>query len=312
MSSMTSTLHPVADAAIPESSAVRQPAPESTPSQTSPSQTSPSGAQPVASRPAAPAEVTGGLATIDQLLRDRDAILARIRDDEKLVDLARVMLIAIAVTSAVFGAAIGTYRGGIQIFYAAVKFPLLMLLTAAICAPSLTAFNAALDRPSSLRRDLALVLTALALGGLLLVAQAPLILLASSMTFSYHSVILLTFGCCALAGLGSLMTLSRGVRATFEARHRSAVLTLVVVFCVVGAQLAWTLRPYVVRPRTPDVPFVRNIEGSLLESVGTSIDSARGIYTRDAAPLPGEELPEYPPSDEVLYEFRLRGAGGDR
>ena len=240
-------------------------------------------------RPVAPLSVATGLAAIDQLLRDRDAILARIRDDIQLADLARVMLIAIAVSSAVFGAAIGTYRGGLQIVYAAIKFPLLMLLTAAICAPSLSAFNAALDRPSSLRRDLALVLTSLAMGGLLLIAQAPLILLASSMNFSYHTVILMTFGCCALAGLGSLLTLSKGVRATFQPRHKSAVLALLMVFCVVGAQLAWTLRPYVVRPRTPDVPFVRDIEGSLLESVGTSLDSARGIYTREAAPLPGED-----------------------
>jgi hypothetical protein len=229
-----------------------------------------------------------GLATIDQLLRDRDGILARIRDDIQLVSLARVMLIAIVVSSAIFGAAIGTYRGGVQILYAAIKFPLLMVLTAAICAPSLSAFNAALDRPTSLRRDLALVLVSLALGGLLLVAQAPLLLLASSLEFSYHTVILMTFACCALAGLGSLMTLGRGVRAIFEARHKSAVFALLCVFCVVGAQLAWTLRPYVVRPRTPEVPFVRNIEGSLVEAVGTSFDSARGIYVRDAAPLPGE------------------------
>lgn len=242
-------------------------------------------AEPASVSVAAPAT---GLAAIDQLLRDRGAILARIRDDVELVELARTMLITIAVASAVFGAAIGMYRGGIQILYAAIKFPLLMLLTAAICAPSLSAFNSALDRPTSLRRDLALVLCALALGGLLLIAQAPLILLASSMSFEYHSVILLAFGCCAVAGLGSLTTLSRGVRMVFEPRHKSAVFALLMVFCVVGAQLAWTLRPYVVRPRSPDVPFVRNIEGSLLESVSTSVDSARGIYSREAAPLPGE------------------------
>ena len=255
---------------------------------TGPANPKPRAQAPTPDAPRLPLSPATGLAAIDRLLRDRDAVLARVRDDIDLLDLARVMLLTIAVSSAVFGAALGTYRGGIQILYAALKFPLLMLITAAICAPSLTAFNAALDRPSSLRRDLALVLVSLAMGGLLLVAQAPLILLASSLHFAYHSVILLTFGCCAITGLGSLVTLSRGMRATFEHRRHSAVFTLLMVFCVVGAQLAWTLRPYVVRPRTPDVPFVRNIEGSLLEAVSGSLDSARGIYTRDFAPLPGE------------------------
>lgn len=236
--------------------------------------------------PASPATSTG-LGIIDQLLRDRSAILARIQREVELTDLARTMILTIFVASAVFGAAVGMYRGGIQIAYAAIKFPLLMLGTAAISAPALSAFNSALDRPVSLRRDLALFLSALALGSLVLVAQAPLLLLASSLEFSYHSIILLTFACSGVAGLGSLIMVSRGVRAASPERTKSAVLGLLMVVCMVGAQMAWTFRPYVVRPRSPEVPFVRQIEGNLIESVMSSLDSARGIYHRDFAPLPG-------------------------
>ncbi|MEM9488458.1 MAG: hypothetical protein AAGC55_04910, partial [Myxococcota bacterium] len=219
-----------------------------------------------------------GMALIDQLLRDYAAVLARIRDQVDMAGLARTMLIAIAASCALFGAALGTYRGGVQIAYAAIKFPLLMLLTAAVCAPGLTAFNAALDRPVSLRRDIATVLCAMALGGLLLVAQAPLVLLAASIDVDYHSIILLTFACSAVAGLGSLVVLARGVRASSAQRAGSAILATIMLFSVVGAQMAWTLRPYVVRPRTVEVPFVRNVEGNLLDAVFTSMDSARGIY----------------------------------
>ena len=243
------------------------------------------------SKPRSEAPAPEGFAAIDQLLRDRRAILDRIRDDIDLAGLARAMLITIAASAAIFGAALGTYRGGVQILYAAVKFPLLLLLTAAVCAPALTAFNSALDRPTSLRRDLALVLSALGLGSLLLVAQAPIILLATMVGVSYHSLILLTFCCSAAAGLASLIHLARGVRATDATRATSAVMALVIVFSVVGAQMAWTLRPYVVRPRAPEVPFIRSVEGNLIESVDRSFDSARGIYTRDSAPLPGEETP---------------------
>src|SRR5262245_20251893 len=98
----------------------------------------------------------GALREVDQLLRDRAAVLRR-ADENDLGGLARAVLLTIGASGAVFGAAIGAYRGGVQILYAAMKLPLAILLTAAVCAPALTAVNAALDRPASLRRDLALV-----------------------------------------------------------------------------------------------------------------------------------------------------------
>ena len=162
-------------------------------------------AQTTVTRPPAHAPAaSGALGTIDTLLRDRAATLARIGRGEALADLVRTMLLTIAVSCAIFGAAVGMYRGGVQILYAAIKFPLVMLLTAAITAPCLTAFNAAVDRPYGLRRDVALVLLSLGFGSLLLVAQAPILLLAALVEVDYHKFILLTFGCAALAGLGSL------------------------------------------------------------------------------------------------------------
>lgn len=239
--------------------------------------------------PAAPREERGALATIDALLRDRGAMLERIRSGQDLTGLVRTMMITIAASSAVFGAAAGMYRGGLQIAYAAIKFPLVMLLTAAIAAPCLTAFNAAMDRPHALRQDLALVLLALGFGSLLLVAQAPLLVLGALMNAGYHSFILLTFACAALGGLGSLLVLGRGVRGQSARHARRVALAVVGVLAVVGAQMAWTLRPYVVRPRTQEVPFVRHLEGNLLEAVSNSSRSARGLYHRDFAPLPREE-----------------------
>jgi hypothetical protein len=236
-------------------------------------------AAPSASLAPAPAPApAGALGTIDTLLRDRAATLARIERGESLADLVRTMLVTIAVSCAIFGAAVGMYRGGVQILYAAIKFPLVMLLTAAITAPCLTAFNAALDRPHALRRDVALVMLALGFGSLLLVAQAPILLLAALLDCAYHKFILLTSGCAAVAGLGSLIVLGRGVRGQSGRHAQITALALVGVLAVVGAQVAWTMRPYVVRPRTTEIPFVRQIEGSLIEAVMGSSRSARGIY----------------------------------
>ncbi|WP_428265952.1 hypothetical protein [Haliangium sp.] len=230
------------------------------------------------------------LAIVDELLRDRAAVLARIDRAGRsagLADLVRTMLVTIAIAGAIFGAAVGIYRGGLQVVYAAVKLPLLMLFTVVVTAPCLSAFNAALGRPWSLQRDLALVLTAMGFGSLLLVAQAPLLLLGALMNMGYHAFILAMFGCAAVAGLGSLFMLGRGIRGQSRRYAWTTALALVSVLAVVGAQMAWTFRPYVVRPRTTSVPFVRAVEGNLIEAVMTSSDSARGVYHRDYAPLPG-------------------------
>ena len=227
------------------------------------------------------------LVAVDLLLRYSGAILARIRDGNDLAGLARTMILTIFAGGAVFGACLGAYRGGAQVLFAAVKLPLVVLLTAAICAPALSAINAGLCRTASMRRDLALVLAALARGSLVLAALAPVLLLAVSVHASYHTLVLLTVACCAVGGLVGLTLLVRGLADERRAAG-AACLALLSVFIMVGAQMSWTLRPYLVRPRTPAAPFVRGVESSFLEAVATSVDSARGIYHRDSAPLPCE------------------------
>jgi hypothetical protein len=227
------------------------------------------------------------LGRIELLLRDRDLMLARIRAGTDTPAILRTMVATIAVAMALVGAALGSYRGGVQIGYAAVKLPLVLLGTAALSAPALWAIGAALGRRAKLSTDLALVMSALAFGALLLAACTPLILLGRAMDLSYHRMILAVVGMFAIAGLASLRMVIQALVIEQAPGWRTAITGLCLVFSLVGGQLAWALRPYLVRPRTPDVVFVRAVEGSLFDAVSGAFRSARGIYTRDEAPLPG-------------------------
>ncbi len=227
---------------------------------------------------------------IDQLLRDRDTILARITSGKDLAATMKVMVATIAVCMAIVGAALGSYRGGVQIGYAAIKLPLVLLGTAALAAPALTAIGAAAGRPARLAGDLVLVVTALAFGALLLTACTPLLLLCIAMERDYHDMILVTVALFSLAGLASLRMIVIGVRMQVSERGgTSAVIGLCMVFALVGGQLSWALRPYLVRPRTPEVVFVREAEGSLFDAITTTFESARGHFERDEAPVPNAE-----------------------
>jgi len=234
---------------------------------------------------AAPAREPRSPALIDQLLRDRDAIVARIAAGKDLMTITKTMVATIAITMAIVGAALGSYRGGIQIGYAAIKLPLVLIGTAALSAPALTAIGAALGRRSRLTADLALVITALAYGALLLVACTPLILLGRAVDLSYHQMILSTVAMFSVAGIASLRLVTRALSAETGPGRGSAIIGLCVVFALVGGQLAWSLRPYLLRPRTQEVPFLRETEGSLFDAITGAVRSARGIYTRDSAPL---------------------------
>jgi hypothetical protein len=227
------------------------------------------------------------LGTIDLLLRDRDKMLARIRGGD-VGAILRTMVVTIAAAMALFGAALGSYRGGVQIGYAAVKLPLVLLGTAALSAPALTAIGAALGRKSRLATDLALVMSSLAFGALLLAACTPLILLGRAMDASYHNMILATFVMFAGAGMASLWMVVRALGKDQGPGWRCAVFGLCTVFVLVGGQLSWALRPYLVRPRTPEVPFLRAVEGSLFDAVNQTFHSSNGVYSRDEAPLPEE------------------------
>ncbi len=227
------------------------------------------------------------LGVVDQLLRDSGTFLDQIERTDDLTRIAKTLIVTIVLSCAAFGAAIGASRMGLQPLFAAVKFPLVVLLTAGLTVPAFSALTKASVGTASLRRDLLLVLSSLALTSMVLAALAPVVLLGVMLDARYHAVVLLVVGCCGIGGLAGLVFFLRGVSRRSEKVPRLATLIALSVFALVGSQMSWTLRPFVARPRAK-VELVRSIEGSFLDAVATSQRSARGIYSRESAPLPGE------------------------
>jgi hypothetical protein len=219
------------------------------------------------------------IAVVDGLLTQPQATVeqAQRSDAATQTAMARVLLLAILGGTAAFGAAVGFYRGGAQILFAAVKLPLVVLIVAAVAAPSLTALGAALGRPAELRLDLFRVLAALARGALVLAALAPLMLVASCLRLGYHASVLLLVTCCAIAGAAGLPILGRALWGEKKGRV-FLILGMLVVVGLGGTHTAWLFRPYLVRPRTTSVPFMRQLDGNFVDSVERSQYSVRGMY----------------------------------
>lgn len=217
---------------------------------------------------------------LDELLRERRRLLTRIERGQDLRQIARAMLLVIGCSAAALGAVLGMYRGGVQVLYAGIKLPLVLIGAATVCAPVYTTLKRSLGDEAVFAKDLALFLSALALASLMAASLSPLLLCAILDGVGYHALILSTVALVGIGGLAGYVFFFRGMSMQIKRGHRVIATTLLVVMGLVGSQLSWLMRPYLVRPQTQEVPFVRALEGSFFDAVVTSISSSQGQYKR--------------------------------
>ena len=216
-----------------------------------------------------------------RLLRSPGDVARACRDDEADVRaIASFSLASTILGAAAFGGVVGSFRGGAQIAYGAVKVPIAVLATLCLAAPAFHAIAAVLGRPWPMRSIIALALAAAGRSSLVLLAFAPALWLVFDFGMGYHTASLFASAAYAIAGFAALSVLVRGLG---EGPGRiTTALAFIGIFFMVGGQTAWILRPYLVRPKTTSIPFLRDREGSFAEAVITSLASANGRYAPDS------------------------------
>ncbi len=210
--------------------------------------------------------------TITHLLREPQLIVDRCSKPAAQLPLVRGTLLILVVGTATFGATIGSYRGGAQILYAALKLPLATLIALAAGGPAFASLAAAFDRPWGLRRTLAIVLSAGARSGLVLAALSPPLWLAIDFGLPYPALKLSATLAYALAGLSALAVLLRAL-GTGKGRWGAAT-GIMAIYLIVGAQAAWLLRPYIGDPRDENVPTFAadRKEGGLIRALRSTLN----------------------------------------
>lgn len=213
------------------------------------------------------------VAFLNRILRAPADVAAQCRNDRDVAAIARTALITLALAATAFGAAVGSWRGGRQIAFAALKLPIGVLGTLAIATPAFYVLAAIFGRPWSLRPVLSLVLAAGARFALVLLAMTPPLWLTIDFGAPYDAIKLVATVAYGLAGLAGLEVLVRGLGD--GPGKRPTILLFVGVFMLIGAQTAWVLRPYLGSPGDPDVAlFTREREGGLVVQL---LKSARDL-----------------------------------
>ena len=209
-------------------------------------------------------------AWITDLARPSDLVDAIDRHEALGQRTARQLAVGL-VGAALFGLALGSFGfSWPQMIAAALKAPLLLLATGALCLPSFYALQLLLAKKlASPAASIAMQASASAAAGAVWGGLSlPLAFLVVT-TRSYHLSQFLALVVGVLGGIGGLRRLIQLYREACDARPlQSLAVTLpwAFLYSAVGAQLAWMLRPFIGSPELAFQIF-RPLEGNMFSAI---------------------------------------------
>lgn len=220
--------------------------------------------------------------SLTSLLRDRTPLLDRVRDGEGLRSLWLWLTAVITICAGAYGAVFGMWHGPRLALYVAVKFPLVLIVTAGLTMVFNWVVAAAAGVPLRFLQVAVLTFLTLAIAGVILVSLAPVAWLftlaapeptkdartAHNLLYLLHTAFV---GAASVVGSWVLWTaLARVSPGPLVA---AAVYALWVLgFAFVGGEVAWAFRPFVGSVYYP-VVFLRPdaLDGNVYEFIGTHI-----------------------------------------
>jgi hypothetical protein len=197
------------------------------------------------------------------LLRADDVLRCRQRTEQAGLRDIGWLAALIAAFGMFYGALMGSYGGmfspaALQMVYAALKMPILLLATFALSLPSFFVLNTL----AGLRADFAAAVRALAAtqAGLavILASLSPFTLLWYASVEDYQSAIAFNALMFAIASISAqfILRFHYGPLLRRNPNHRWMLRAWLVVYAFVGIQMGWVLRPFIGDPASP-VQFFR-------------------------------------------------------
>jgi hypothetical protein len=157
----------------------------------------------------------------------------------------------VVLYGALSGGVIGSFSlRAEQVAYSALKVPILIAFSTALCAPSFYALNAVLGLRDDFSAALRGVLSTQATVAVVLASLAPIVGLAYVSGASYRGAVLVDGAAFLAASIAGQVALARHYRPLIarDPRHRRARSLWLVLYWFVTIQLAWVLRPFIGAP----------------------------------------------------------------
>jgi hypothetical protein len=186
---------------------------------------------------------------IDHLLRQPGRVLYEAGLGQGGGRVIRLLVLVTVVSLAIFGLLLGSFSGGTQLWAAPVKVAFGTLAAVGICLPSLYIFSALAGAEARLTQVAGLLLTMVALMGLLLLGFAPVVWVFSTSTeaVGFMGFLALAFWLIALFFGGRLLL---NLACAFGMQAAGYVVLWMGIFVVVTLQMSTSLRPIIGKSET--------------------------------------------------------------
>ncbi len=201
------------------------------------------GERPLGDDPAERVPVTNAFAAVEALLRQPRRLLYQLRQPGAGGLIVQMLFVA-AICALVYGFVAGTFSGGAQLWAAPVKIAGGLLVSAAICLPSLLIFTCLSGAQSGLAEVCGLLAGLLMLMTILLVGFAPVAWIFSQSTESVAWMGTLHLMFWFVATIFAVRFLKNGF-AHANARSQAGVNVWIVIFLLVALQMATAVRPII-------------------------------------------------------------------
>lgn len=178
----------------------------------------------------------------------------------------RTLMVVILLAAPVYGAFMGSFSlcadRALMIVYVAVKLPLLLAATTALCLPGYFVLSTVLGLRDDFPRAIRAILASQAALALALASLGPLTRLFYFSGATHRGALLFSALMFTLATAVGQVILLRHYRPLTAhpargRRHRLMLWAWVVLYAFVGMQMGWMLRPFVGAPGLP-VTFFRD------------------------------------------------------
>jgi hypothetical protein len=197
--------------------------------------------RPLGDDPAERAPIPHVFAAIEALLRQPRRLMFQLRQPGA-GKLTGAMLLAALVCSLVYGVVAGTFSGGAQLWAAPVKIASGLMISAAICLPSLYIFTCLSGSQARLTEVCGLLAGLLMLMTILLVGFAPVVWIFSQSTGSLAWMGALHLIFWFVATLFGVRFLKAGFSHS-SAKSHAGVNVWIIIFLLVAVQMTTALRP---------------------------------------------------------------------
>jgi hypothetical protein len=204
----------------------------------------------------------GVLATADGIVKD----LGR-RGPVALPRQWWALPVLVLATGPIYGAFMGSFSVAtidrwLLVVYAAVKVPILIFVTTAVCVPGFFVLNTVLGLRNDFGRAMRAIFAGQAAMTVALASLGPITKVAYLSGLSHRGALLFNAAMFTLATAMAQLVMFRRYRELTSdpmsgARHRFMLWMWVVLYVFVGMQMGWMLRPFVGSPGLP-VAFFRD------------------------------------------------------